>query len=137
MKNFKKFTHVLLPRIVAIILLLGVGIGQAYESGTMIVTAFKLDSISKNISYIEEIANTTPDGWSTENEEKYHKYIDKRISLINSSNPVIAEFAQANNLQRVGQFILPTLATLLLLYSALMLSISTFHYIRNKMLKQN
>lgn len=118
-KKAKTFARILFPRIVAIMLLIGTGFGQVCNCGTMIVTAAKLDSISRNISYIEEVANNTPSGWSTEKEEDYQKYIDKRNALINSSDHIVAKFAQANHLQRFGQFILPLIAAIMLLYSGI------------------
>lgn len=134
--TMKKITKVLIPRIVAIILLIGIGIGQVINCGTMICTAIKLNSISNNIVYIETLAETTPSGWSTEKEEEYKEYIDKRDSLINSSDSTVAKFASANDLQRFGQFLLPLFASILLLYSASMLSISTFKYFIFKILEK-
>lgn len=134
--TMKKITKVLIPRIVAIILLIGMGIGQVINCCTMICTAIKLKSISNNIVYIEILAETTPSGWSTENEEEYKEYIDKRDSLINSSNSIVSKFASANDLQRFGQFLLPLFASILILYSASMLSISTFKYFIFKILEK-
>lgn len=133
--TMKKITKVLIPRIVAIILLICTGLGQVIDCGTMICTAIKLNSISNNIVYIETLAETTPSGWSIENEEEYQKYINKRTSLIESSDSTVAKFASANDLQRFGQLLLPLFASTLLLYSAYMLSISTLKYI-NRLLKQ-
>lgn len=116
-KNIRTFTRILFPRIVAILVLLGLGAGHAFDCITMLSTACKLSSISSNIAYIEQLAATTPVGWSEERERDYNEAINKRNDLINSSDRIVANFAQANNWQRCGQLILSLLVSALLLYS--------------------
>lgn len=128
--TFKKITKILIPRIVAIILLIGTGLGECHDCITMIDTAWKLHSISSNIAYIEELANTTPSGWNSEREEEYNELIEKRNSLINSSNLIASKFAQSNNLQRTGLLILHLFVAVLLLYSGVRFIPSTIRYIK-------
>ncbi len=130
MLTSRNFLRNLMPRIVAILVLLYFGVVQLGSCMTMIVTAAKLQTISNDIVYIEQLANTTPTGWDTEAEEEYNEQIDKRNALINDSNSTVSKFASANNLQRLGQFILPFIASLILIYSGVRFIPSTIRYIK-------
>lgn len=124
MKNFtKKILAFHIPRIVAIITLFALGLGQANECVTMFTTLYKLHSISSSIAYIEELAETTPAGWNEETHEEYEKYVDERNALINSNDSTVSNFASADNAHRALYIILNLTATILLIYSGVMILI--------------
>lgn len=135
-KNFKTYAlKFLIPRIVAIVVLFGLGISQAFNLYELVVTIHKLETISKNIVYIEQLAETTPSGWDEERTESYDKYISQRNALINDSNSIVAKFAQSNNWQRLCQFIFYFITSLILLYSGTALIPTTISLIW-KMIKE-
>ena len=79
-----------------------------------ISTGWKLLTISDSITYMTEIANTSPNGWTDERLEDYDKEIEKRNSLINSNDAFVAFIARSNNFVRcVISITLPTLVCLL------------------------
>ena len=129
-KAAKIFTKITLPRIVAIIVLIGLGIGQLCNCGTLAVTAIKLSLISDNICFTEETANSSPMGWNIERINEYDENIAKRNALINSSDSTVARFAGSNHIQRLGQFLLPFASMLILFYAAIMLLPSTIRSFR-------
>lgn len=138
-KTTKIIVKITLPRIVAIIVLVGLGIGQMCNCGTLAVTAIKLSVISDNISYTEEAANTSPMGWNDESKEEYEELTAKRTALIDSSDSTVSKFASSNHLQRFGQFLIPFASMLILFYAAVMLLPSTIRSFRriNKELAEN
>ena len=75
-----------------------------------ISTGWKLFCISDSITYMTEIANTSPNGWTDELLTDYDEEIEKRNSLINSDDAFIAFIARSNNFVRFVTFVI--LATL-------------------------
>ena len=84
-------------------------------------TGWKLFCISDSITYMTEIANTSPNGWTDELLTDYDEEIEKRNNLINSENAFVAFIAGSNNFVRFITFII--LATL----------VSSFGYISFKL----
>ena len=70
-----------------------------------ISTGWKLISISDNINFITETASKSPNGWTDELTEKYHKELEKRNNLINNEDSFVSFIAQSNNFIRFLTFI--------------------------------
>lgn len=98
--ELKKITRSYLPRIVAIITLLCVSFVFAVHVFTIIVTAVKLNRINSDITYIEEIAATNPNGWTKELVDEYNKKLSEKKAIYESDNHIVAEFSNANNLKK-------------------------------------
>ncbi len=92
------------PRVTAIVLLLSVCFSAVKSCWDMMVTAVKLKAITDNILYIEDIANSTPGGWTDKLIKKYEEEQAKRNALLASENEVISAFAKADDLSRIFMY---------------------------------
>ena len=111
----------LLSRLVVLAIVIALFLTAGIFCLRTISTGWKLFCISDDITYITEISNTSPNGWTDELLTDYNEEIEKRNNLINSENAFVAFIAGSNNFVRFITFII--LATL----------VSSFGYISFKL----
>ena len=90
----------LLSRLVVLAIVIALFLTAGIFCLRTISTGWKLFCISDGITYITEISNTSPNGWTDERIEDYKEEKEKRNDLINSDDAFVAFIARSNNMIR-------------------------------------